>query len=168
MLLFDLYCVHRITTARKLCLQLLSHFLHSGLYFFRPQSPRKNAHSLLRYFGIRGICITSLPVPVFVGLLLKIEKRPTSPETVRFRGDFGRFCLIWGGFTMVGKARYLLPCGNRKAPHRCGAFALSRRWNGGDGREYNLSLMVGKPTTTLLKWKFVKISIKFKDFFLFR
>ena len=68
--------------------------LGSGLYFFRPQSPRKNAHSLLRYFGIRGICITSLPAPVFVGLLLKIEKRPTSPETVRFRGNFGRFCLI--------------------------------------------------------------------------
>ena len=37
--------------------------LGSGLYFFRPQSPRKNAHSLLRYFGIRGICITSLPAP---------------------------------------------------------------------------------------------------------
>ena len=37
--------------------------LYSGLYFFRPQSPRKNAHSLLRYFGIRGICITSLPAP---------------------------------------------------------------------------------------------------------
>ena len=30
----------------------------------------------------------------FADLLLKIEKRPTSPETVRFRGDFGRFCLI--------------------------------------------------------------------------
>ena len=28
----------------------------------------------------------------FADLLLKIEKRPTSPETVRFRGDFGRFC----------------------------------------------------------------------------
>ena len=37
--------------------------LGSGLYFFRPQSPRKNSHSLLRYFGIRGICITSLPAP---------------------------------------------------------------------------------------------------------
>ena len=30
----------------------------------------------------------------FSDLPLKIEKRPTSPETVRFRGDFGRFCLI--------------------------------------------------------------------------
>lgn len=26
-----------------------------------------------------------------------------------------------------GEARYLLLCGNRKAPHRCGAFALSGR-----------------------------------------
>ena len=52
-----------------------------------------------------------------------------SLQTVRFRGDFGRFYLIWlyGG----GKARYLLLCGNRKAPHRCGAFALPGRWNGG-------------------------------------
>ena len=30
-----------------------------------------------------------------------------------------------------GESRYLLLCGNRKAPHRCGAFALSGRWNGG-------------------------------------
>ena len=81
MLLFDLYCVHRITTARKLCLQLLSRFLHSGLYFFCLQSPRKNAHSLLRYFGIRGICITSLPAP---GLLLKIENAQHLPKLFAF------------------------------------------------------------------------------------
>ena len=30
-----------------------------------------------------------------------------------------------------GETRYLLLCGNRKAPHRCGAFALPGRWNGG-------------------------------------
>ena len=58
--------------------------LGSGLYFFRPQSPRKKAHSLLRYFGIRGICITSLPAARFANLLLKIEKRPTSPELFAF------------------------------------------------------------------------------------
>ena len=68
--------------------------LGSGLYFFRPQSPRKNAHSLLRYFGIRGICITSLPAALFCRFAFENRKRPTSPETVRFRGDFGRFCLI--------------------------------------------------------------------------
>ena len=30
-----------------------------------------------------------------------------------------------------GESRYLLPCGNRKAPHRCGAFALPGRWSEG-------------------------------------
>ena len=50
--------------ARKLCLQLLSHFLQSSLYFFLPRSSRKNAHSLLRYFGIRGIADTSLSLPI--------------------------------------------------------------------------------------------------------
>jgi len=65
-------------------LQFLSHFLQSGLYFFRPQSPRKNAHSLLRYFGIRGICITPLPVPVFVALLLKIENAQHLPKLFAF------------------------------------------------------------------------------------
>ena len=45
------------------CIPFSNLSLGSGLYFFRPQSPRKNTHSLLRYFGIRGICITSLPAP---------------------------------------------------------------------------------------------------------
>ena len=39
-------------------MQLLSHFLQSSLYFFLPRSSRKNAHSLLRYFGIRGMVFT--------------------------------------------------------------------------------------------------------------
>ena len=57
------------------------------------------------------------------------RKTPDISRTVRFRGNFGRFYLIWlyGG----GEALYLLLCGNRKAPHRCGAFALPGRWNGG-------------------------------------
>lgn len=57
------------------------------------------------------------------------RKTPDISRTVRFRGDFGRFYLIWlyGG----GEARYLLLCGNRKAPHRCGAFALPGRWSEG-------------------------------------
>ena len=33
------------------------------LYFFLPRSSRKNAHSLLRYFGIRGIAGTSFSLP---------------------------------------------------------------------------------------------------------
>ena len=45
-------------------MQLLSHFLQSSLYFFLPRSSRKNAHSLLRYFGIRGIANTSLSLPI--------------------------------------------------------------------------------------------------------
>ena len=43
----------------------------SGLYFFRPQSPRKNAHSLFRYFGIRGIASTSFLCCLFADLLPK-------------------------------------------------------------------------------------------------
>ena len=45
-------------------MQLLSHFLQSSLYFFLPRSSRKNAHSLLRYFGIRGIADTSLSLAI--------------------------------------------------------------------------------------------------------
>ena len=33
------------------------------LYFFLPRSSRKNAHSSLRYFGIRGIASTSFSLP---------------------------------------------------------------------------------------------------------
>lgn len=83
------------------CAPFSSLLLGSGLYFFRPQSPRKNAHSLLRYFGIRGICITSLPAARFANLLLKIEKRPTSPELFAFGAILDVF--IWYGFTVVGK-----------------------------------------------------------------
>ena len=57
--------------ARKLCLQFLSHFLQSSLYFFRPRPSRKNAHSLFRYFGIRGIASTSFLRYLFADLLPK-------------------------------------------------------------------------------------------------
>ncbi len=50
--------------ARKLCLQFLSHFLQSSLYFFLPRALRKNAHSLLRYLGIRDIADTPFPFVV--------------------------------------------------------------------------------------------------------
>ena len=55
--------IRRNGSLQMSCTPFSSLSLGSGLYFFRPQSPRKNAHSLLRYFGIRGICITSLPAP---------------------------------------------------------------------------------------------------------
>ena len=50
------------------------------------------------------------------------RKTPNISRTIRFRGDFGRFYLIWlyGG----GEARYLLFCGNRKAPYCYDAFLL--------------------------------------------
>ena len=86
--------IRRNGSLQMSCIPFSSLSLVSGLYFFRPQSPRKNAHSLLRYFGIRGICITSLPAALFCRFAFENRKRPTSPETVRFRGDFGRFCLI--------------------------------------------------------------------------
>ena len=52
-------------------MQLLSHFLQSSLYFFLPRSSRKNAHSLLRYFGIRGIVSTSFLCCLIADLLPK-------------------------------------------------------------------------------------------------
>ena len=73
--------------ARKLCLQSLSHFLQRSLYFFLPRASRKNAHSLLRYLGIRGIADTSLPFTFF----REVRKRLKPVSTVWFRGDFGRF-----------------------------------------------------------------------------
>ena len=67
--------------------------LGSGLYFFRPQSPRKNAHSLLRYFGIRGIASTSFSLPN-CRFAPETQKRPKPFPAVWFRGDFGRFLSI--------------------------------------------------------------------------
>ena len=52
-------------------MQLLSHFLQSSLYFFLPRSSRKNAHSSLRYFGIRGIASTSFLCCLFADMFPK-------------------------------------------------------------------------------------------------
>ena len=82
--MFSRVNIRRNGSLQMSCAPFSSLSLGSGLYFFRPQSPRKKAHSLLRYFGIRGICITSLPAARFANLLLKIEKRPTSPELFAF------------------------------------------------------------------------------------
>ena len=85
--------LHWITVARKLCLRLLSHFLQSSLYFFLPRSSRKNAHSSLRYFGIRGIASTSFSLPN-CRFAPETQKRPKPFPAVWFRGDFGRFLSI--------------------------------------------------------------------------
>ena len=79
--------------ARKLCLQLLPHFLQSSLYFLLPHSSRKNAHSLLRYFGIRGITdITDTSLSLLnCRFVLETQKRPKHDPAVWFRGEFWRF-----------------------------------------------------------------------------
>ena len=41
--------------AQKLCLQLLSHFLQSSLYFFLPRSSRKNAQNRFPLYGFGTI-----------------------------------------------------------------------------------------------------------------
>ena len=64
------------------------------LYFFPPRSSRKNAHSLLRYFGIRGIANTSFLLPN-CRFAPETQKRPKPFPAVWFRGDFGRFPSIW-------------------------------------------------------------------------
>ena len=76
--------------ARKLCLQLLSHFLQSSLYFFLPRSSRKNAHSLLRYFGIRGIMDTSLSLPN-CRFAPETQKRPKPDPLYGFGAILGVF-----------------------------------------------------------------------------
>ena len=103
--------------------------LGSGLYFFRPPISKKERPFSLEIFRHTGHLHHPLARSPVCKFTFENRKTPDISRTVRFRGDFGRFYLIWlyGG----GKARYLLLCGNRKAPHRCGAFALPGRWNGG-------------------------------------
>ena len=51
------------------------------------------SHSLLRYFGIRGIASTSLSLPN-CRFAPETQKRPKPDPAVWFRGDFGRFLSI--------------------------------------------------------------------------
>ena len=73
------------------CAPFSSLSLGSGLYFFRPQSPRKNAHSLLRYFGIRGICITSLPAARFCRFAFENRKTSNISRSCSLSGRFWTF-----------------------------------------------------------------------------
>jgi len=106
--------------ARKLCLQSLSHFLQSSLYFFLPCASRKNAHSLLRYLGIRGMADTSF----LLVFSWEVWKRITPASTVWFWGDFGLFrwigaafpwrrCILPSGFQNRGLLRLAI----KKAPY---------------------------------------------------
>ena len=117
--------------ARKLCLQLLSHFLQSSLYFFLPRSSRKNAHSCLRYFGIRGIASTSFLRYLFADLLPKRKNvRNRIPlyvfgaiSGVCFRCE--RLCFGVGIlYRQPFKSRCLSLPGNKKAPYCYDAFVL--------------------------------------------
>ena len=123
--------------ARKLCLQLLSHFLQSSLYFFLPRSSRKNAHSLLRFFGIRGIADTSLSLPI-ADLLPKRRNAQNLTTLYGFGAILGVFFryerLCFGGgnlYRQPFKNRCLSLPGNKKAPYCYDAFVLLGRWSKG-------------------------------------
>ena len=111
-------------------MQLLSHFLQSSLYFFLPRSSRKNAHSLLRYLGIRGIADTSLSLPI-ADLLPKRRNAQTLTPLYGFGAILGvffryeRLCLDGGIlYRQPFKSRCLSLPGNKKAPYFYDAFVL--------------------------------------------
>ena len=81
-------------------MQLLSHFLQSSLYFFLPRSSRKNAHSLLRYFGIRGIAGTSFSLPN-CRFAPETQKRPKPLPRCMVSGRFWAFSFDMSGFVLA-------------------------------------------------------------------
>lgn len=110
----------------KRCLQLLSHFLQSSLYFFLPRSSRKNANSSLRYFGIRGIASTSFSLPI---CSRNAEMPKTSPNC-HFSGRFWAFSFDMSKGTLFNYLLYFFfllttvvpmaapPLTNSKAIHK--------------------------------------------------
>ena len=116
-------------------MQFLSHFLQCSLYFFLPRSSRKNAHSLLRYFGIRGIADTSLSLPI-ADLLPKRRNAQNRFPLYSFGAILGvffryeRLCFDGGILYRPSfKSRCLSLPGNKKAPYRYDAFVLLGRWS---------------------------------------
>ena len=100
------------------------------LYFFLPHSSRKNAHSLLRYFGIRGIAGTSFSLPI-ADLLPKRRNAQNRFPLYGFGAIFGvSFRYEWlcfdGGilYRQPFKSRCLSLPGNKKAPYCYDAFVL--------------------------------------------
>ena len=81
-------------------MQILSHFLQSSLYFFLPRSSRKNAHSLLRYFGIRGIADTSFLLPN-CRFAPETQKRPKPDPRCMVSGRFWAFLFDVSGFVLA-------------------------------------------------------------------
>ena len=133
--------------ARKLCLQLLSHFLQSSLYFFLPRSSRKNAHSSLRYFGIRGIGATSFVLPN-CRFAPETQKRPNPDPAVWFRGDFGVFLryerLFFSGGILTVRHSKAVVCHFRVTKKRRICFLLIRmnykkqKQSGGKDEQFRL------------------------------
>ena len=118
-------------------MQLLSHFLQSSLYFFLPRSSRKNAHSSLRYFSIRGIAGTSFSLPN-CRFAPETQKRPKPDPLYGFGAILGVFFryerLCFGGgilYRQPFKSRCLSLPGNKKAPYCYDAFVLLGRWSKG-------------------------------------
>ena len=115
-------------------MQLLSHFLQSSLYFFLPRSSRKNAHSLLRYFGIRGIASTSFLRYLFADLLPK-RKNARNRIPLYVFGAISGVCFRYERLSKRRrypyrpsfKSRCLSLPGNKKAPYCYDAFALLGR-----------------------------------------
>ena len=118
-------------------MQLLSHFLQSSLYFFLPRSSRKNAHSLLRYFGIRGIADTSLSLPI--ADLLPRRKNARNRIPLYVFGAISGVCVRYERLSKRRrypyrpsfKSRCLSLPGNKKAPYCYDAFVLLGRWSKG-------------------------------------
>ena len=100
------------------------------LYFFLPRSSRKNAHSSLRYFGIRGIEDTSFVLPN-CRFAPETQKRPNRFPLYGFGAILGVFfryerLCFWVGilYHQPFKSRCLSLPGNKKAPYRYDAFVL--------------------------------------------
>ena len=116
-------------------MQLLSHFLQSSLYFFLPRSSRKNAHSSLRYFGIRGIASTSFSLRDLLPKRRNAQNRFPLYSFGAILGVFFRYerlCFSGGIlYRQPFKSRCLSLPGNKKAPYCYDAFVLLGRWSKG-------------------------------------
>ena len=119
-------------------MQLISHFLQSSLYFFLPRSSRKNAHSLLRYFGIRGMVFTFFLRCLFADLSPKRRNAQNLSEPSFFGAILGvffryeRLCFDGGIlYRQPFKSRCLSLPGNKKAPYCYDAFVLLGKWSKG-------------------------------------
>lgn len=70
------------------------------LYFFLPRLSRKNAHSSLRYFGIRGIAGTSFVLPN-CRFASETQKRQKTVSRCMVSGRFWAFSFDMSGFVLT-------------------------------------------------------------------